>query len=211
MMIGMVLVACLAARVGVGPAVMMQSTLRRASSAASSGSRSTFPSADRYSMAMFLLSISQAPAALGGRPPAAVTGRKERRSKGNLSVELLPTAAHRLKSRAPTAERPAQDRKIYHSRVRPHPNPLPKGEGKKSARFEINQRQAILDDRFNSKPETRNSKLILIFPSKPARASRRMRAALPCCLPWSQPRQRDRTQAESLHPKTIQLLFGSLP
>ena len=43
MMIGIVLVACLAARVGLSPAVTMQSTLRRTSSVASSGSRSDVP------------------------------------------------------------------------------------------------------------------------------------------------------------------------
>src|SRR5262249_3558581 len=57
MMIGIVLVACSAARVGVSPAVTIQSTLRRTSSAASPGRRSGFPSADRYSMAMFLPSM----------------------------------------------------------------------------------------------------------------------------------------------------------
>ena len=47
---GIVDVACLAGRVAWGPAVTMMSTLRRTSSAASSGSRSNFPSAHRDSI-----------------------------------------------------------------------------------------------------------------------------------------------------------------
>ena len=55
---GIVLVAFLAARIiRVPPATTMISTLRRTSSAASSGSRSSFPSANRYSMAMFCPSM----------------------------------------------------------------------------------------------------------------------------------------------------------
>jgi hypothetical protein len=51
---GIVLVAFLAARIGMSPpATTMISTLRRTSSAASSGYRSGFPSAYRYSMATF--------------------------------------------------------------------------------------------------------------------------------------------------------------
>lgn len=50
---GIVLVACLAASVGGGDAVTMTSTFMRTSSAASPGSRSYCPSADRYSIAMF--------------------------------------------------------------------------------------------------------------------------------------------------------------
>ena len=51
---GIVLVAFLAARIILSPpAAKMISTLRRTSSAASSGRRSSFPSAYRYSMAMF--------------------------------------------------------------------------------------------------------------------------------------------------------------
>ncbi len=53
MTMGIVEVASLAARVAVGPAVTMTSTLRRTSSAASAGRRSSFPSADRHSMTMF--------------------------------------------------------------------------------------------------------------------------------------------------------------
>src|SRR5262249_53969540 len=49
---GTVPVAALAERVGIGPAVTMASTLRRTSSAVSSGYRSTFPSAYRHSVAM---------------------------------------------------------------------------------------------------------------------------------------------------------------
>ena len=52
--IGIVLVACWAARVTpFPPAATIISTLRRANSAARSGNRSIFPSANRYSMAMF--------------------------------------------------------------------------------------------------------------------------------------------------------------
>ncbi len=50
---GIVLVACRAARVPGLPPVTMTSTLSRTSSAARSGSRSSFPSANRYSMTMF--------------------------------------------------------------------------------------------------------------------------------------------------------------
>jgi hypothetical protein len=54
---GMVLVAPFAAN-GVGPpTVTIRSTLRRTNSAASSGSRSRFPSAYRYSMVRFFPSI----------------------------------------------------------------------------------------------------------------------------------------------------------
>src|SRR5215467_6772195 len=55
---GMVLVASLAARVSVGPAVpTIRSTLRRTNSAASSGRRSDFCSANRYSMVRFFPSV----------------------------------------------------------------------------------------------------------------------------------------------------------
>ena len=55
---GIVLVAFLAAWIVVTPpATTMISTLRRTSSAASSGYRSRFPSAYRYSMAMFCPSM----------------------------------------------------------------------------------------------------------------------------------------------------------
>ena len=53
MTMGIVAVASLAARVGTEPGVTMMSTLRRTSSAASAGRRSSFPSAYRYSIAMF--------------------------------------------------------------------------------------------------------------------------------------------------------------
>ena len=54
MTIGIVEVASLTARVTVGPAETMTSTLRRTSSAAISLRRSSFPSAERHSMIMFL-------------------------------------------------------------------------------------------------------------------------------------------------------------
>jgi len=54
MTIGIVVVAFLAARIPGVPAVRMTSTLRRTSSAANSGSRSNFPSAQRDSMTRFL-------------------------------------------------------------------------------------------------------------------------------------------------------------
>ena len=51
---GIVLVAFFAAGIaGVPPAATMTSTLSRTNSAARSGSRSSFPSASWYSMAMF--------------------------------------------------------------------------------------------------------------------------------------------------------------
>src|SRR5215510_318587 len=53
MTIGIVAVAFLAGPVAPKPPVTMISTLRRASSAASAGRRSFFPSADRHSMIMF--------------------------------------------------------------------------------------------------------------------------------------------------------------
>ncbi len=53
MTMGIVEVASLAERVVVRPAETMMSTLRRTSSAASAGRRSSFPSAYRYSMTMF--------------------------------------------------------------------------------------------------------------------------------------------------------------
>jgi predicted ATPase len=53
MTMGIVTVASLAARVPDGPVVTMTSTLRRASSAATAGRRSGFPSAFRDSMTMF--------------------------------------------------------------------------------------------------------------------------------------------------------------
>ncbi len=54
MTIGIVEVASFTTRVSVGPGETMTSTLRRTSSAASSGRRSNFPSANRHSMTMFL-------------------------------------------------------------------------------------------------------------------------------------------------------------
>ena len=53
MTMGIVVVASFAARVTDAPDEKMMSTLRRTSSAASAGSRSSFPSADRHSMTMF--------------------------------------------------------------------------------------------------------------------------------------------------------------
>src|SRR4030095_7735747 len=55
---GIVTVASLAARAAGGPAETMTSTLRRTSSAASAGRRSSFPSAYRHSMTMFFPSTS---------------------------------------------------------------------------------------------------------------------------------------------------------
>ena len=54
---GMVVVAFLAANAGRVPATTIRSTLRRTSSAASSGRRSGFSSANRYSMVIFFPSI----------------------------------------------------------------------------------------------------------------------------------------------------------
>ncbi len=51
--IGTLVVACLAARVGVGPYETRTSIWRLTSSAASAGRRSGFPSAERHSMMMF--------------------------------------------------------------------------------------------------------------------------------------------------------------
>jgi hypothetical protein len=50
---GIVALAFLAAKIALPPGVTMTSTLRRTSSSARSGSRSSFPSAYRYSMKMF--------------------------------------------------------------------------------------------------------------------------------------------------------------
>ena len=52
--IGIVLVACFAARAAGGEGVRITSTLSRTSSPARAGSRSNLLSADRYSIAMFL-------------------------------------------------------------------------------------------------------------------------------------------------------------
>lgn len=54
---GMVVVAFFAANAGGLPATTIRSTLRRIKSAASSGKRSFFPSANRYSMVIFFPSI----------------------------------------------------------------------------------------------------------------------------------------------------------
>ena len=54
---GMVVVAFFAANAGGVPETTIRSTLRRTSSAASSGTRSGFCSANRYSMAIFFPSI----------------------------------------------------------------------------------------------------------------------------------------------------------
>ena len=54
---GIVIVASLAARVGIGPAVTMTATSRRTSSAASARRRSGFRSANRHSMIMFFPSM----------------------------------------------------------------------------------------------------------------------------------------------------------
>ena len=65
MTMGIVTVAALAGRVADGPAVTMTSTLRRTSSAASEGRRSSCPSADRHSMTMvFPLHVPQLAQAL---------------------------------------------------------------------------------------------------------------------------------------------------
>ncbi len=70
MTIGIVVVAFLAARIAGDPAVSMTSTLRRTNSAANSGSRSNFPSAQRDSMTRFLPSSSPSHADPPARLPS---------------------------------------------------------------------------------------------------------------------------------------------
>ena len=86
MTMGIVVVASFAARVGNGPAVTMMSTLRRTSSAASAGRRSSFPSAYRNSMTIFFPRRNQGRADLGGRPRCGPIQRKGRNHLGILSA-----------------------------------------------------------------------------------------------------------------------------
>ena len=92
---GMVLVAPFAAN-GVGPPeVTIRSTFRRTSSAASSGSRSRFCSANRYSMVIFFPQSTQACAALAETPPRGPRYRKQCYYPGNLCGRFSLSAAPR--------------------------------------------------------------------------------------------------------------------
>ncbi len=93
MTIGMVEVASLSARVAGGALVMMTSTLRRASSAASAGRRSSFPSANRHSMTMFFPLRSHARADLVAMPRRGPTSWKGWRQLGILSGGFSLAAA----------------------------------------------------------------------------------------------------------------------
>src|SRR5262245_43506613 len=82
MTIGMVVVAFLAVRAIPEFGASMMSTLRRTSSAASSGNRSNFPSAHLYSMAIFFPSTyprSRRPCRNASRNPRFVDGEPDDR------------------------------------------------------------------------------------------------------------------------------------
>ena len=92
--IGVVTLASLAARVADEPAVTMTSTLKRISSAASAGKRSSRPSADRHSMTTFSPSMYPSP----GANPAGMLGCaaqewQEGRPRGIRSGEFSQAAA----------------------------------------------------------------------------------------------------------------------
>ena len=87
----------------------MTSTLRPTSSAASSGSRSSFPSAYRYSMKCFFLRHSQARAAVGEMLRPGPIGRTRRTRTEFLSGEFFAgccasDAKLRVKKMAPRAK-----------------------------------------------------------------------------------------------------------
>ena len=73
---GMVLVAPFAANPAGPPVIMIKSTLRRTKSAASSGRRSGFPSANRCSMVIFFPQSIQACSTPAGTPPKALPYQK---------------------------------------------------------------------------------------------------------------------------------------
>ena len=80
---GMVVVALLAANAGAVPVTTIRSTLRRTKSAASSGWRSDFCSANRYSMMRFFPSIHPSLSALAGTPPRGPRYQKQCFYPGN--------------------------------------------------------------------------------------------------------------------------------
>ena len=95
MTMGIVEVASLAERVDVGPAETMISTLRRTSSAASAGSRSSFPSAESpLNDNVFSLHVAKLAQTL---PESFDAGREREREYqlGTLSAGLSLTAAPR--------------------------------------------------------------------------------------------------------------------
>src|SRR5215470_15805138 len=110
MTMGIVVVACLAERVGCGPAVTMTSTLRRTSSPASEGRRSDFPSANRHSMKMFFPSIypsSRSPCRNASMPLVWAVGVAPNRSPivGIFFACCASAAEQSAKSKAQKSER----------------------------------------------------------------------------------------------------------
>jgi hypothetical protein len=90
MTMGIVEVACFAARVDVAPGVTITSTLRRTRSAASA----------RYSMEMFSLPRTQARANLAGRPRCGPRWRKGRQQLDTLSEGVSSSAEPERTSKA---------------------------------------------------------------------------------------------------------------
>ena len=127
MTMGIVTVASLAGRVDSAPPVTMTSTLRRTSSAASAGRRSSFPSPYRHSMTIFFPSTypsSRRPCAEG--LDASRIQQKRRPYLGNQSVGFSlaagpPPFPHTPKSR-PGFQQPPPILDFVASRS--HPSPL---------------------------------------------------------------------------------------
>ena len=128
---GMVVVAFFAANAGGPPVATIRSTLRRTRSAASSGRRSSFCSANRYSMVIFfpsihpsLLSSCRNASTRTALPQAVLSSRKPMR-------KIFPACCARAgKGRAKSIEQKA--RRVIFLRMGvcrdcffPHPRPLP--------------------------------------------------------------------------------------
>ena len=118
---GMVVVAPFAANADVAPVTTIISTLRRTSSAASSGRRSDFCSAYRYSMVKFFPSISQARAAPGGTRPREPPDRNQCLPPENLCGRLSLSLARRRGSKAPKSNSDESKTQCFLFMIPPNP------------------------------------------------------------------------------------------
>ena len=97
---GMVVVAFLAANAGGVPVTTIRSTLRRTRSAASSGRRSCFCSANRYSMVIFFPSIHPSLLSSCRNASRGPRYRKQCLHPGNLCGRFFPAAARRRREQS---------------------------------------------------------------------------------------------------------------
>ena len=103
---GMVVVALFAANAGGVPVTTIRSTLRRTKSAASSGRRSAFASANRYSMVIFFPSIHPSLLSSCRNAPRGPRYRKQCFYPGNLCGRFSLPAAPRQEQQSAKSKAP---------------------------------------------------------------------------------------------------------